>query len=222
MTNDWATTEQSSCLKARKGKSSHQMCFGLCSSNSVISDLETQLMASLREGWGEWIVREFWMDMYILLYLKWITNKDLLYSTWNSTQCYVAVWRWGDCGGEWLCVYVWLNPFIFHLKLLQHCLLNNYCCCSVTKSCPTPCDPMDYGTQGFPVLHHSLELPQTHVHWVDDAFQSSYPLSPPPPLALNLFQHQGLFHWVSSSQQVAKLLKLQHQSFQWIFRVDFP
>ena len=43
------------------------------------------------------------------------------------------------------------------------------------------------------------------------------------PPVFNLFQHQGLFQWVSSSHQVAKLLELQlqHQSFQWIFRVDF-
>ena len=39
---------------------------------------------------GEGIVREFGMDMYTLLYLKWITNKDLLYSTGNSAQCDVA------------------------------------------------------------------------------------------------------------------------------------
>ena len=39
----------------------------------------------IREGCGEWIVREFWMDVYALLYLKWITNKDILYSTWNVT-----------------------------------------------------------------------------------------------------------------------------------------
>ena len=45
----------------------------------------------------------------------------------------------------------------------------------------------------------------------------------PSPFALNLFQHQGLFQWVGSSHQVAKVLEhpLQHQSFQWIFRVDF-
>ena len=41
-------------------------------------------------GWREGIVREFWMGMYTLLYLKWVTNKDLRYSTWNSAQCYVA------------------------------------------------------------------------------------------------------------------------------------
>ena len=45
-----------------------------------------------REGWGEGIVREFGMDMYILLYLKWMTSKDVLYSTGHSAKCYVAVW----------------------------------------------------------------------------------------------------------------------------------
>ena len=52
------------------------------------------------EGWGEGIVREFGIDMYTLSYLKWITNKDLLYSTGNSAQCYVAAWMGGEFGGE--------------------------------------------------------------------------------------------------------------------------
>ena len=63
------------------------------------------------------------MDMYSLLYLKWITNKDLLYSTWNSVQCYVAAWTGGEFEGEWIHVYVWLSPFAVHLKLSQHCEL---------------------------------------------------------------------------------------------------
>ena len=48
-------------------------------------------------------------------------------------------------------------------------------------------------------------------------------LSSPSPPAFNLSQHQGLFQWVSSSYQVAKVLELQlqYQSFQWIFMVDF-
>ena len=72
---------------------------------------------------------------------------------------------------------------------------------------------------GFPVLHHLPEFTQTRVHWVDDAIQ---PSSPSPP-ALGLSQHQGLFQWVSSLHQAAKILELQlwHQSFQWVFRVDF-
>ena len=53
--------------------------------------------------------------------------------------------------------------------------------------------------------------------------QPSHPLSSPSPPTFNLSQHQGLFQWVSSSHQVARLLELQlqHQTFQWVFRVDF-
>ena len=94
------------------------------------------------------------------------------------------------------------------------------CCCSVTQSCPTLCDPMGCSTPGFLVFHCLPELAQTHVHWVSDAIQPSHPLSPPSPLALHLFQHQGLFQWVSSSHQVAKVLEFQHESFQWIFSAD--
>ena len=56
---------------------------------------------------------------------------------------------------------------------------------------------------------------------VCDAIQPYLPLLSPSPLAFNLSQHQGLFQWVSSSNQVAKVLEfqLQHQSFQWIFRL---
>jgi len=70
---------------------------------------------------GEGIVREFGMDTYRVLYLKWITNKDILYSTANSAQCYVAAWMGGEFREEWIHVYVWLSPFAVHLKLSQHC-----------------------------------------------------------------------------------------------------
>ena len=68
-------------------------------------------MVAKGEGCGERIVREFGIYMYTVLYLKRITNKDLLYSTENSAQCYVAVWMGGEFEGEWIHVYVWLNPF---------------------------------------------------------------------------------------------------------------
>ena len=88
---------------------------------------------------------------------------------------------------------------------------------SVAQSCPTLCDPMDCSMPGFPVYYQLPELAQTHVHWVGDAIQPSHPLSSPSPPALHLFQHQGLFKWVSSLYQVAKVLEfqLQHRSFQW-------
>ena len=68
---------------------------------------------------------------------------------------------------------------------------------SVAQSCPTLCHPMDCGTPGLPVHHQLLELAQTHVCWVGDAIQPSHPLSTPSLPALNLYQHQGLFQWVS-------------------------
>ena len=93
---------------------------------------------------------------------------------------------------------------------------------SVAQSCPTLCDPMNRSTPGLPVHHQLLEFTQTHIHWVGDAIQPSHPLSSPSPRALSLSQHQGLFKWVSSSHQVAKVpeFQLQHQSFQWIHRTD--
>ena len=132
-----------------------------------------------------------------------------------------------------------LNRNMASTKIFENCLSNTlrlslvleclyiyiylWWWCSVAKSYLTLCDPMDCSTPGFPVLHHLLELAQTHVHWVGGAIQPSHPLSSPSPPALNLSQHQGLFQWVSSSNQVAKVLglQLQCQPFQWILTVDF-
>ena len=66
-------------------------------------------------GWTSLVVQ--WLRIHLP-----ITDKNLLYSTWNSAQCYG---RWG-LGGEWIHVYVWLSSFTVHLKLLQHCLLISY------------------------------------------------------------------------------------------------
>ena len=82
--------------------------------------------------------------------------------------------------------------------------------------------PWTLGQQAFPVHHQLLEFTQTHVHWVGDAIQPSHPPLPPSPPAPNLSQHQGLFQWVNSLHEVAKVLEfqLQHQSFQWTPRTD--
>ena len=85
------------------------------------------------------------------------------------------------------------------------------CRCSVTQWCLTLCNPMDCSTPGFPFHHQLPEPAQTHVHWVGDAIQPSHPPSSPSPPALNLSQHQGLFKWVSSLHQVARVLEFQLQ-----------
>ena len=89
----------------------------------------------------------------------------------------------------------------------------------------TFCNPMDCSTPGSPVLHYLSEFAQTHVHWVDDVIQPSHPQSSLSPPALSLSQHQGktdhLSQWDGSLHQVAKVLEFQHESFQWLFRVDY-
>ena len=93
---------------------------------------------------------------------------------------------------------------------------------SVTQSCLTLCNPMNRSTPGLPVHHQLLEFTQTHVHQVGDANRPSHPLLSPSSPAPNPTQHQGLFQWVNSSHEVAKVpeFQLQHQSFQWTPRTD--
>ena len=88
---------------------------------------------------------------------------------------------------------------------------------SVTQSCLTLCDPMDCNTPRLPVHWQLPEFTQTHVHWVSDAIQPSYPLSSPS-LAFNLSQHWGLFKWVSSLHLVAMYLI---DIFNWKCCVSF-
>ena len=93
---------------------------------------------------------------------------------------------------------------------------------SVAQLCLTICNPMNCSTPGLPVHHQLPDFTQTHVHRVGDAIQPSHPLSSPSPPAPNPSQHQGLFQWVSSSREVAKVLEfqLQHQSFQKTLKTD--
>ena len=89
---------------------------------------------------------------------------------------------------------------------------------SVAQSCLTLSNPMNRNTPEFTQthVHHQLpEFTQTHVHQVSDATHPYHPLSSPSPPDPNPSQHQGLFQWVNSSHEVAKVLEfqLQHQSF---------
>ena len=132
--------------------------------------------------------------------------------------------HWSDLQGSVLCPPVGKTKLMFNSQIKASLTLLDKacifcCCCSVAKSCPTLCDPINGSMPGFSVLHYLPEFTQTHVHWVRDAIQPSHPLLSPSPLVLNLSQHQSLFQWVGSSHQVAKVLELQHRSVQWIFRL---
>ena len=95
---------------------------------------------------------------------------------------------------------LWFREYLFYS--FQECSVQFS---SVAQSCLTPCNPMNRSMPGLPVSHELLESTQTHVHWVGDAIQPSHPLSSPSSPAFNLYQHQGLFKWVSSLHQVAKV-----------------
>ena len=132
--------------------------------------------------------------------------------------------------GAWWSRRQWLRLFSLNRvsEVLNHSLSLDDCMSlqfsSVQSlSCVQLCNPRDCSMPGLPVHHQLPEFTQTHVHWVGDTIQPYHPLPSPSPPAFNLFQHQGLFQWVSSSHQVAKVLEfqLQYQSFQWILKTDF-
>ena len=95
------------------------------------------------------------------------------------------------------------------------------CYCSVAKS--SDCDPMDCSMPGSLILHSLTEFAQIHVLWVGVILSNHLILCtrPASPFAFNLPWHQGLLQWVSSLHQMAKVLELQFQSFQWVFRTVF-
>ena len=160
------------------------------------------------------------------------TQGEPLNSSQHTDQLTVATWTILGSHCQLIRVVMQDEPIVipavepWNFRELQPKTFKNLgCmnCCSISQSCLTLCRSMNCSTPGFPVLHHLPELAQTHVHWIIDAIQPSSPLLSPSPPAFNLSQHQVLFYWVSSLHQMSKVLEFQlhHQSFQWIFRIDF-
>ena len=167
----------------------------------------------------------------MISFIETILWKNVVITISKPTLCQHFNTRWSFGTNIWrmasFFVQLWTHPgapsLASHPDSSKYCIVWFFCCCLVDKLCLTLCDSVDCSSPGFPVLHCLPEFAQTDVHWVSDAIQPSHPPSPPSPPALNLSQHQGLFQWVDSSHLVAKVsgLQLQHQSIQWIFRVDF-
>ena len=128
----------------------------------------------------------------------------------------------GPCSFILSAILVHLTGNLINLHLNSLLISKDLLFSSVAQSCLTLCDFMDCSMPGLPAHHQLPELAQTHVHRVGDAIQPSHPLLSPSPPALNLSQIQGLFKWVSSSHQVAKVLEFQLQDpfFQQIFRIE--
>ena len=110
-----------------------------------------------------------------------------------------------------VCVCVWLGGWSCSYQVLG---VGSVQFSSAAQLCPTLCNPMNHSTQGLPVHHKLPEFTQTHAHWVGDAIQPSHPLLSPSPPAPNPSKNRGLFQWVNSLHEVAKVLEfqLQHQS----------
>ena len=140
---------------------------------------------------------------------------------------------------KWLCIgiiynfllcFVNLNYIDWFLNVKTTCFpaimvymtLTSVQFSSVAQSWLTLWDPMNRSMPGLPVHHKLQESTQTHVHWVSDAIQPSYPLSSPSPPASNPSQHQGLFQWVNSSHEVAKVLEFQLQHHLPMNTQDWP
>ena len=126
--------------------------------------------------------------------LHWLLRKaflPLLAIFWNSA------FKW---------IYFSFSLLLF-TSLLDIYILVQFS--SVTQSCLTLCNPMNHSTPSLPVHHQLQEVTQIHVHRVGDAIQPSHPLSSPSPPAPNPSQHQGLFQWINSSHEVAKVFEFQ-------------
>ena len=127
------------------------------------------------------------------------------------------------CTVQWVLYFTELSKD-HHYPIIQYFHHHPIIVVVWSPSCAWLCDPMDGSTPDLPVPHHLPEFAQVHAHYISNAVQPSHPLMPSSPSALNLPQHQEFFQWVVCPHQMTKILELQlqHQSFQWIFRVDLP
>ena len=122
-------------------------------------------------------------------------------SLWSNVLSLLLCQRSPDSMWIYLCNLLFPRIYLF---ILLPILYHLYCCCSIFKSSPTLCNPMDFSTPGFPVLHYHPEFAWTHVHWIRDATQPSHPLTHPLPSVLN---HLSIR--VSPLHQITKALNLQ-------------
>ena len=142
--------------------------------------------------------------------MSWQIDEETVETVADFTFLGSKITENGDCSHE-----------IKRQLLLRRKTITNLQFSSVAQSSPTLCYPMNHSMPGLPVHYQLPESTQTHIHWVSDAIQPSHPLSSPSPPPHT--QHQGLFQWVNSSHEVARVLEfqLQQQFSQWTPRTDF-
>ena len=173
---------------------------------------ELQLTTALEAAWIMVPQRHPPSNTWNLWMLPYMVKGTLQSPIWQRIVIVIMIL---SCDGEITQVLPRCNPRCLYVREAVQFS-------SVAQSFLTLCDPTDHSIPVLPVHHQLPEFTQTHVYWFGDATQTSHPLSSPSPPAFNLSQNQGLFKWVSSSQQVVRVLEfqLQHQSFQWTLRTD--
>ena len=131
----------------------------------------------------------------------WSLGWEELLKKRMTTYSSILAWRipWTEEPGE-------LQPIYIYIHIYTYTYIYCCCCCSVTKLCPTLCNPTDCSMPSSSVLQYLPEFAQTHVHWVSHAIQPPQPLLPPS-FAFNLSQHQGL-----SNESALHIRWLNYQS----------
>ena len=196
--------------------------WGLGGGRRVVAERDDGLSVNAVTHLQKLLCTQFWALLIILPFILCGT------SIWVSPVSVIKKRGWVLDGFKFT-VHWWLLASLYRhfvatlYVVVHHAAIKNIVGggCSVAKLHLTLCNRLDCSTSSFSVPHHLLEFAQIHVLWIHDAIQPSHPVSPSFPSAFNLSQHPGLFKWVGSSHLVAKVLEFKHQSFQWIFRVDF-
>ena len=146
-----------------------------------------------------------------MLYLTWITNKDLLYSTGNSAQCYMAAWMGGEFGGQWIQGYLCLLS-----TWNYHNIVNQWCCYLVPQSCLTLCNPMDWCPPGSSV--HGISQARI-LEWVAMPHFRGSSL-PRDWTHISCIGRQILYHWAIWEGFNESQLLNRHYQNTW--RYTFP
>ena len=144
--------------------------------------LVVQIVKKLPAMWHTWAQ---FLGLEYSLERELVTHSNILAwkIPWTKEPCGLQSTGSQRVGHDWVTNIHISKLKNTNIKYVQFLYIS---CFSVAQSCLTLCDPMDCSMSAFPLLHHFLEFAQTHVHWVDDAIQSSHLLLPPSPLAFNL------------------------------------
>ena len=137
-----------------------------------------------------------WVPWFLIVEDKWLPWRKAFFPNENflhakNIHLLSTVLLWKVVPYSWVVKYSWFWWTMASSPGWLCCC----CCCSVTKSCPTLCDSMDYSTPGLPVPHHLPEFAQVHVHWIGDAIQPSHLLSPSSPSTEGKMSKYLMWSW---------------------------